>query len=488
VATQDLRIAAGAIGHNSVDERPLTRRELRERERQEQARVPVEISEQLDLIEREVVAPALTDAPLRDFDQLLTDVPTTTRSTAIQLPMRARLRSERRVQALVEPAPRATAEAQGFADSGEMPALVPASFTRARARGAGAEAPAAPAPIVPVRTAVLPVVPATPAAPAATKPISLVPAEPARADAFPVPFDEEFASIAPIMADSRRSERNLRRMGPATARAVDRRAATIAAAPSAVTTTPAAPADKSTSISRRLRRGAATGVTIVAMSFVALMAVSTSLPAEALLSSADVQAAAVAARQSGSDAPAQTLALGGGTDTLSVQRDGYESKSVAEVAAASGIRLEATFTNNPNGTIQWPFAVGVHIGDHFGYRDCAGCSENHQGQDFNPGLGAPIQAIADGVVSYTADGEGSLGVHMIIDHMIDGKKVSSVYAHMEHGSMLFNTGDVVKVGQVIGKTGNTGMSTGPHLHFEIRLGGKDGQHVDPLAWLYAHVN
>jgi murein DD-endopeptidase MepM/ murein hydrolase activator NlpD len=224
------------------------------------------------------------------------------------------------------------------------------------------------------------------------------------------------------------------------------------------------------------------------MSFVALMAVSTSLPAEALLSSADVQAATMAVRQSGTDAPAQTLALGGTTDTISVQRDGYESKSIAEVAAASGIRLEATFTNNPNGTIQWPFAVGVHIGDHFGHRDCAGCSENHQGQDFNPGLGAPIQSIADGVVSYASDGEGSLGVHMIIDHMIDGKKVSSVYAHMVHGSMLFKAGDAVKVGEVIGKTGNTGMSTGPHLHFEIRLGGKDGQHVNPLDWLYAHVN
>nr|WP_268871397.1 M23 family metallopeptidase [Cryobacterium roopkundense] len=150
--------------------------------------------------------------------------------------------------------------------------------------------------------------------------------------------------------------------------------------------------------------------------------------------------------------------------------------------------MEATFTNNPNGTIQWPFAVGVHIGDQIGPRSCAGCSANHGGQDFNPGLGAPIQSIADGVVSLAEDGEGSLGVHMIIDHMIDGKLVSSVYAHMIHGSMNFKTGDVVKVGQVIGKTGSTGMSTGPHLHFEIRDGGIDGTKIDPLAWLYANTN
>ena len=238
----------------------------------------------------------------------------------------------------------------------------------------------------------------------------------------------------------------------------------------------------------KLRRLATTGVTFVAMAFVALMAVSTSLPAEALLSSADVQAAARLSTQTSQVEPAQTLSMDGGTDTISITRDGFESKSIAEVAAASGIRMEATFTNNPNGTIQWPFAVGVHIGDRFGFRDCAGCSANHMGQDFNPGIGAPIQAIADGVVSFTEDGEGSLGVHMIIDHVIGGKVVSSVYAHMIHGSMLFKTGDVIKVGQVIGKVGNTGMSTGPHLHFEIRLGGKDGLHVDPLVWLRANTN
>ncbi|MDJ0377623.1 M23 family metallopeptidase [Cryobacterium sp. PH31-L1] len=236
-----------------------------------------------------------------------------------------------------------------------------------------------------------------------------------------------------------------------------------------------------------MRKRAAKGVSILAMSFVALMAVATSIPAQALLSSQDVQASALEAQRIAPDAEAQSMDMAGG-DTVTVERDGYKSSTLAEVAAASGIRLEDTFTNNPNGTIQWPFAVGVHIGSHFGLRDCAGCSADHQGQDFNPGVGAPIQSIADGVVSVAEDGEGSLGVHMIIDHMIDGKLVSSVYAHMIHGSMLFKVGDVVKVGQVIGKTGSTGMSTGPHLHFEIREGGIKGTHVDPLAWLYANTN
>ncbi|ANP71240.1 Putative peptidase [Cryobacterium arcticum] len=238
----------------------------------------------------------------------------------------------------------------------------------------------------------------------------------------------------------------------------------------------------------RMRMLAARSGSIVAMTFVALMAVATSIPADALLSSSDVQAAAHQAQKPADGGPAQVINLASGTDTITVEQDSFESKSIAEVAAASGIRLEADFTNNPNGTIQWPFAVGVHVGDQFGYRNCAGCSVNHGGQDFNPGLGAPIQSIADGVVSYAEDGEGSLGVHMVIDHMINGELVSSVYAHMIHGSMLLKTGDVVKVGQVIGQVGSTGMSTGPHLHFEIRLGGINGTKVDPLVWLRANTN
>ncbi|RXZ49011.1 M23 family metallopeptidase [Agromyces fucosus] len=225
----------------------------------------------------------------------------------------------------------------------------------------------------------------------------------------------------------------------------------------------------------------------VAMSFAALLAVATSVPSLSLLSPADVQAMALEQATIGSE-PGQQVEITGGTLAQTVQRDGYETQTIDEYARAAGIRPEATFTNNPSGTIQWPFAVGVHIGDRFGYRDCAGCSSDHGGQDFNPGLGAEIQSIADGVVANSTDSGGSLGVVMMIDHIIDGELVTSVYAHMEYNSRRFETGDTVKVGDVIGQTGDTGMSTGPHLHFEIRLGGMSGTKVDPLDWLYANTN
>lgn len=229
---------------------------------------------------------------------------------------------------------------------------------------------------------------------------------------------------------------------------------------------------------------------IVAMSFVAAIAVATSMPSLSLLSPEQVQAqqlaaVAVAGHQDGGGT--QSF-VAGGSYTETVTRDNYgaqEKKTQTNVAAI--VRTSsAAFTNNPNGTIQWPFAVGVPVSDHFGPRSCAGCSANHGGTDFNPGNGSPIQVIADGVVRYVEDGEGDLGVHVIIDHQIDGELVSSVYAHMQHGSAAVKEGDPVKVGQLVGLVGTTGMSTGPHLHFEIRENGVTK--VDSFVWLEQHAN
>ncbi|QTX03651.1 M23 family metallopeptidase [Agromyces archimandritae] len=235
------------------------------------------------------------------------------------------------------------------------------------------------------------------------------------------------------------------------------------------------------------RRTAAKVASLAAMSFVALMTVATTIPSLSLMSTQDVQAMAMSGLRE-TQGPQQSVTIDGGTQIASTGHEGYESMTIMEYAEAAGIRPEATFTNNPLGTIQWPFAVGVHIGDRFGYRDCAGCSVDHGGQDFNPGYGAEIQAIADGVVSVAENGGGSLGVHMMIDHVIDGEVVTSVYAHMQYDSMRFEAGDHVSVGDVLGLTGSTGMSTGPHLHFEIRVGGVEGTKVDPLDWLYLYTN
>lgn len=138
--------------------------------------------------------------------------------------------------------------------------------------------------------------------------------------------------------------------------------------------------------------------------------------------------------------------------------------------------------------IGWPLAPGTTMSADFGPRNapCSGCSSNHQGVDWTPGSGTPIQSIADGEVVEAASSAGGLGVHVKIRHTIDGVSWTSVYGHMLSGSRTVNVGDTVKVGQQIGQVGNTGASTGAHLHFEIR--DASGTAVDPYAWLAARVN
>ncbi len=219
------------------------------------------------------------------------------------------------------------------------------------------------------------------------------------------------------------------------------------------------------------------------------MTVATSVPANALLSADDVQAQKRQSIQQETYAPghAQSLVNTASAD-LALQRDTYGALSVTQAATELGINPENTFTNDPNGTVQWPFSVGVHIGSGYGARPgCSlGCSTNHLGQDFNPGYGAPIQSIADGVVVESTDSGGGFGVKIVIEHVIDGQMIHSLYGHMVPGSRTVQVGDHVSVGQIIGKTGNTGISTGPHMHFEILINGT--KHVDPLAWLYENTN
>lgn len=98
----------------------------------------------------------------------------------------------------------------------------------------------------------------------------------------------------------------------------------------------------------------------------------------------------------------------------------------------------------------------------------------HAGLDFGAAHDTPIRAAADGVVASAAV-RGGYGNAVIIDH---GDSLATLYAHQSR--MLVAEGQRVRRGQVIGAVGSTGMSTGPHLHFEVRLAGTP---VDPVAFL-----
>jgi murein DD-endopeptidase MepM/ murein hydrolase activator NlpD len=260
-----------------------------------------------------------------------------------------------------------------------------------------------------------------------------------------------------------------------------------ASAPPASAPAQAAPGPVSRRALRENRGGIAKGgLTALAMIFAAGIAVATSVPASALFSEEQRSAAMVVA-DAAPVQPGQQLTAGVGASAPGITRDDYSVRDIASLEAA-GFRIADTFTNNPAGAIQWPFPVGVPISDGFGARESPGGigSTNHMGVDFAPGLGTPIQAIADGVVRFVQPYDsGGLGVHVIIDHVVDGRPVSSVYGHMLPGSITVAEGQVLKVAQQIGQVGNTGTSTGPHLHLEIRLDGVTP--TDPFGWLTAHA-
>ena len=83
------------------------------------------------------------------------------------------------------------------------------------------------------------------------------------------------------------------------------------------------------------------------------------------------------------------------------------------------------------------------------------------------------------------DLDWSFGQHVLVDHVINGVHIQSLYAHMETGSIRVTMGQVLKVGDEVGQVGSTGQSTGAHLHFEIHV---NGQPVDPFAWLLANAH
>ena len=133
------------------------------------------------------------------------------------------------------------------------------------------------------------------------------------------------------------------------------------------------------------------------------------------------------------------------------------------------------------------------ISSDYGWRPrpCKSCSSDHKGIDFVPGKGEPVYAAMDGIVSRVGYGYG-YGQHVYIEHIAnfnDEKFYNwqTIYAHLELGTTPENirVGAIVKAGDIIGTVGNTGTSTGPHLHFELLI---EGENVDPEKYLLMYGN
>jgi len=100
----------------------------------------------------------------------------------------------------------------------------------------------------------------------------------------------------------------------------------------------------------------------------------------------------------------------------------------------------------------------------------------HWGMDFTAKTGTPIYATADGVVKHAGWKANGYGRHVVIDH---GFGYETLYGHMS--KVAVKNGQHIKRGQVIGYVGNTGLSAGPHCHYEVHVNGKK---VNPINYYY----
>ncbi|MEM9337984.1 MAG: peptidoglycan DD-metalloendopeptidase family protein, partial [Bacteroidota bacterium] len=124
------------------------------------------------------------------------------------------------------------------------------------------------------------------------------------------------------------------------------------------------------------------------------------------------------------------------------------------------------------------YTEGLKLTSHYGYRKdpIDGERKLHLGIDFRAPIGTPVLATADGIVSKITNNPESYGKRVAIDH---GDKYRTQYAQLS--AIDVEMGEIVKKGQVIAKTGNSGRSTGPHIHYEVIEIGKGRK--DPIHFI-----
>ncbi|MBR5730361.1 MAG: peptidoglycan DD-metalloendopeptidase family protein [Firmicutes bacterium] len=147
----------------------------------------------------------------------------------------------------------------------------------------------------------------------------------------------------------------------------------------------------------------------------------------------------------------------------------------ADALKAEIIRLQSS-GSYIGGAMGWPSRSSTRITDPFGMRlhPFYNIYKLHTGIDIGARNGSDILAAADGTV-IAASHSGGYGYYIMIDH---GGGIVTLYAHSS--KLIAKKGDKVKRGETIALVGSTGMSTGPHIHFEVRV---NGSYKDPLQYV-----
>jgi murein DD-endopeptidase MepM/ murein hydrolase activator NlpD len=162
------------------------------------------------------------------------------------------------------------------------------------------------------------------------------------------------------------------------------------------------------------------------------------------------------------------------------QRLAAHLRALARARALEAARSHVSIARSSTARFIWP--TNGPLTSNYGWRMHPIFHEMrfHAGIDIGAGYGASVWAADDGVVVYAGEASG-YGTLVLVSHgTVNGQDITTGYAHMS--ALSVSVGQRVGRGQQVGQVGNEGNSTGPHLHFEVRL---DGNPVDPLGWVSA---
>ncbi|GAA2427866.1 M23 family metallopeptidase [Streptomyces glaucus] len=161
-------------------------------------------------------------------------------------------------------------------------------------------------------------------------------------------------------------------------------------------------------------------------------------------------------------------------ETARVRLQGQAEASVTAGSCRGATRLDQPETGF---TDSWVAPVETYVLSASFGSGGARWANRHTGQDFAVPVGTPVRAVGAGRVVRVSCG-GAFGIEIVVRH---ANGYYTQYAHL--AAVAVDQGERVRPGQWIGQSGNTGNSTGPHLHFEVRVTPQLGSAVDPVSWL-----
>ncbi|WP_449402690.1 M23 family metallopeptidase [Exiguobacterium artemiae] len=208
------------------------------------------------------------------------------------------------------------------------------------------------------------------------------------------------------------------------------------------------------------------------------------LSAKELQAILEAQERAIAAAKAAAKAAAEKAAAEKAAAEKAAKAAKEAAKSKPESSESTVVPTPVS--SGPTGSAKFVRPASGGVSQGFGPASGANGYTFHNGVDFSGPVGSPIRAAASGTV-ITAGSGGPYGNHVMISHFLDGQVYTTVYGHMN--SLSVSAGQTVTQGQTLGTLGSTGNSTGPHLHFELHIGGYQysasgpANTVNPLGYL-----